>query len=253
MIYLPLAQEQPIDRKNRILSSSKAKCVITSNSSIYEENSSYLNEIKILNVDCIDKIVNEELEINNIEPDDIAYVIYTSGSTGEPKGVIISHKAAMNTITDIIGKFNITNKDKVLCLSNLAFDLSVFDIFGLLTVGGTLIIPQNNKDLVEWQKLIESEKITIWNTVPAQMEMFVSYLQAEQLKGADSLRLVMLSGDWIPVNLPIRIRELFKKTDVVSLGGATEASIWSIFHIIDPNHRYEKSIPYGKPLSNPRF
>ena len=56
----------------------------------------------------------------------------------------------MNTITDIIGKFNITNKDKVLCLSNLAFDLSVFDIFGLLTVGGTLIIPQNNKDLVEW-------------------------------------------------------------------------------------------------------
>ena len=102
-------------------------------------------------------------------------------------------------------------------------------------------------------KLIESEKITIWNTVPAQMEMFVSYLQAEQLKGADSLRLVMLSGDWIPVNLPIRIRELFKKTDIVSLGGATEASIWSIFHIIDPNHRYEKSIPYGKPLSNQEF
>lgn len=253
LIYLPLAQDQPIDRKNRILSSSKAKCVITSNSSIYEENSNYLNEIKILNVDCIDKIVNEELEINNVEPDDIAYVIYTSGSTGEPKGVIISHKAAMNTITDIIGKFNITNKDKVLCLSNLAFDLSVFDIFGLLTVGGTLIIPQNNKDLVEWQKLIESEKITIWNTVPAQMEMFASYLKAEQLKGADSLRLVMLSGDWIPVNLPIRIRELFKNTDIVSLGGAKEASIWSIFHIIDPTHRYEKSIPYGKPLSNQEF
>ena len=67
------------------------------------------------------------------------------------------------------------------------------------------------------------------------------------------LRLALLSGDWLPVNLPGKIKALYSNIQVVSLGGATEASIWSIFYPIDKVESNSQSIPYGKPLDNQRF
>jgi non-ribosomal peptide synthetase component F len=72
-------------------------------------------------------------------------------------------------------------------------------------------------------------------------------------QAAARLRLVMLSGDWIPLPLPGRIQELWPECRVISLGGATEASIWSIFHPIEQVGESWKSIPYGQPLANQRF
>ncbi|EGH18367.1 yersiniabactin non-ribosomal peptide synthetase, partial [Pseudomonas savastanoi pv. glycinea str. race 4] len=61
-----------------------------------------------------------------------AYIIYTSGSTGEPKGVVISHQSALNTCMDISQRHGVGPDDCVLALSALHFDLSVYDIFGVL-------------------------------------------------------------------------------------------------------------------------
>src|SRR5262249_46281073 len=71
--------------------------------------------------------------------------------------------------------------------------------------------------------------------------------------GATSLRLAMLSGDWIPVSLPGRMRARLPHVHVVSLGGATEASIWSIYHEVAEVVPDQKSIPYGRPLANQRW
>ena len=68
-------------------------------------------------------------------PADLAYVIYTSGSTGVPKGVMIAHQAAVNTVEDITARFGVGPGDRVLGLSSLSFDLSVYDIFGTLARG----------------------------------------------------------------------------------------------------------------------
>ena len=67
------------------------------------------------------------------------------------------------------------------------------------------------------------------------------------------LRLVLLSGDWIPVSLPSAINNRFKNAKIISLGGATEASIWSILYPIDPKNSNKISIPYGKPMKNQYF
>ena len=72
---------------------------------------------------------------------DPAYVIYTSGSTGVPKGVTIQHRAARNTIADLTERFAFTSADRVLWVSSLEFDLSIFDLFGILGVGGAVVIP----------------------------------------------------------------------------------------------------------------
>ena len=246
--YLPVDIGQPRNRKNKIELDAQAKFIITSN-----------KNIDLL--DCAEKIYVEdmvvadalEVEVLNTNTNQAAYIIYTSGTTGNPKGVVISHASAMNTINDVIRRYNITKNDSVLGISNLAFDLSVFDIFGIFAVGGKLVLPTDEKNVSEWGTLLLENQITIWNSVPAQMQMLLSYLEAEKKRKVEKLRLIMLSGDWIPVQLPKRMKQIFGNSRMISLGGATEASIWSIAYEINPDYVYEKSIPYGIPLSNQKF
>ncbi|MEQ8973602.1 MAG: amino acid adenylation domain-containing protein [Coleofasciculus sp. C1-SOL-03] len=188
-------------------------------------------------------------------PSDLAYVIYTSGSTGKPKGVMIDHRGAVNTILDINQRFNVKCQDRVFALSSLSFDLSVYDIFGTLAAGGTLVIPDAHatKDPAHWVQLIVQHQVTLWNSVPALMQMLVEYAASRSELLPQSLRLVMLSGDWLPLNLPDQIRTLFKEVQVISLGGATEASIWSILYPIEQVDPTWKSIPYGRPMRHQHF
>lgn len=80
--------------------------------------------------------------------------------------------------------------------------------------------------------------------------IFLFGLERKGCKRISSLRNILLSGDWIPIDLPARIYEFLPDTRIISLGGATEASIWSVYHECNINEQYKKSIPYGKPLSN---
>jgi amino acid adenylation domain-containing protein len=183
--------------------------------------------------------------------EDLAYVIFTSGSTGEPKGVMIEHQSALNTILDINERFAVGADDRILALSSLSFDLSVYDIFGALAAGAAIVIPHPSsaREPGDWASLVLHERVTIWNSVPALLDMLVDHVgERKELLGA-SLRLALLSGDWIPVKLPDRARTLIPGLQVISLGGATEASIWSIFYPIGRVAEDWTSIPYGRALS----
>ncbi len=183
--------------------------------------------------------------------DDLAYVIFTSGSTGTPKGVMIDHRGAMNTLLDINRRFEVTASDRMLALSALNFDLSVYDIFGLLAAGGTIVMPEagHERDPVYWAEQLIEHKVTLWNSVPILLQMLVEGVSQDQL-AAIPLRQILLSGDWIPLSLPEQIGRCWSAAKICSLGGATEASVWSIFHEIDAVDPNWKSIPYGRPLAN---
>ncbi|MGB5706608.1 MAG: amino acid adenylation domain-containing protein [Arenicellales bacterium] len=208
---------------------------------------------------CVNDLDPEEFanfeEEDTVTPKDLAYVIFTSGSTGEPKGVMIDHRSAVNTINDINHRFSVGSQDNVLALSSLSFDLSVYDIFGTLAAGGTIVIPEENiaQNPSLLHQIMNLERVTIWNSVPAIMNLYIEYLELQHLNIPESLRLALLSGDWIAPTLPNRIKEKSPDTRVVSLGGATEASIWSIIHEIKTDNEWSKSIPYGKPLANQFF
>lgn len=141
-------------------------------------------------------------------PDSLAYLIYTSGSTGKPKGVRCHHRGAVNTILDLNSHFHVGADDAVLALSALSFDLSVFDLFGLLAAGGRVVFPSHSDTLEPrvWTELIARERVTVWNTVPRVMEALIGHLEATGKSLPPSLRLVFLSGDFIPLTLPERIR-----------------------------------------------
>ena len=225
--YIPIDPAYPEERKKYILENSGCKMVLEPGSYTAGDMSS-----------CTRGDIREKAQ-----PEDAAYVIYTSGSTGRPKGVLITHKQACNTIVDINRKFNVNETDKIIGLSSMCFDLSVYDIFGALGAGAALVMIPDQRDAEELRKVMDAEKITIWNSVPAIMDMMVESL-SESYRN-ESLRLVMMSGDWIPLKLPEKVREKFVNAGIISLGGATEGSIWSIYYPVENVRDEWKSIPYG--------
>ena len=253
--YLPIDTKLPAERITKIIKRANLSLLITD--SRYSSKLKYVENCEILKFNSIDfsKITSpQSTSLCSYSPNELAYTIFTSGSTGEPKGVMIQHKAVMNTIRDINNRLDVDPSDRTFCLSQLNFDLSVYDIFAPLVCGAAVIVP-DSKDLKNpshWVDLIEKHSVTIWNSVPMYMQMLMEYIYLNQEKSfrLESIKAVLLSGDWIPTTLP---KEIFKNIDpkyLYSLGGATEASIWSIIHSIAPEKTYSKSIPYGKPLCN---
>ncbi len=186
-------------------------------------------------------------------PDDLAYVLYTSGTTGEPKGVMVSHRSVANVVADCNARFGIGAGDRFIAISAFNFDLSVYDVFGALSAGAALVLPDAHRatDPAHWLELCGGFGVTVWNSVPA-----IAGLMAEQaeLDGAESLaalRLIMMSGDRIPPALPAALRRVTDGVTLMSLGGPTETTIWNILHPIGDQDGSE-SIPYGRPNANNR-
>ncbi len=253
--YLPIDPELPQERLCYLLAQSDIQVALTQ--SWLEGVLEWPDSVQRLCVDTADLSQLDDQPLAVVQqPEDLAYVIFTSGSTGLPKGVMIDHRGAVNTILDLNQRFSITHRDRVLALSALNFDLSVYDIFGLLAAGGAIVLPDAaaKRDPANWLHLMQQEGVTIWNSVPALMRMLVEDNSSLNRRLPASLRLVMMSGDWIPVSLPDQIRSLTSThLQIISMGGATEASIWSILYPIETVSSDWQSIPYGRPMVNQSF
>jgi amino acid adenylation domain-containing protein len=186
----------------------------------------------------------------------LAYVIYTSGSTGKPKGVMGLHRPVINLIEWLSRKFQIGPSDVVLLTSSLSFDLSVYDIFGLLAVGGCIRVA-SREELADPQKLAHilfERDVTFWDSAPAVFQQLIFCLgDAAQGQETPLLRLAFFSGDWIPLEFFGVIRRFFPKCQMISLGGATEATVWSNFYPVQGVEPWWVSVPYGRPIQNARY
>lgn len=250
--YVPIDPSLPEERIGKLLEACQVRIILTQcahrKSIIWPKNTRQLSVSQYS--------IGEETDFLPVKHDchDLAYVIFTSGSTGEPKGVMIDHLGAVNTIEDINRRFSVSPRDSVLAISSLSFDLSVYDIYGLLSTGGTIVIPDHTRynDPSHWYDLIVMHGITLWNSVPALFDIYVEFVSNKNAS-LSSLRLALLSGDWISTKLPGKAYALSENIDIVSLGGATEASIWSVMYKITRGVDYDVSIPYGKALTNQKI
>ncbi|MFJ7152980.1 amino acid adenylation domain-containing protein [Streptomyces sp. NPDC100445] len=187
---------------------------------------------------------------------DTAYVIFTSGSTGVPKGVSVRHRSAVNVIQWVNETYAVGPDDCLLWVTALTFDLSVYDLLGVLAAGASLrVVPAD--ELSDGERLMEimlREPVTFWDSAPAALGMVMSFAEEP---GPDApeprLRLVLLSGDWVPLTLPDRVRDRFPGARVVALGGATEATIWSNHFDVGAIDPEWTSVPYGRPIQNARY
>jgi pyochelin synthetase len=251
-VYLPVDTAQPPLRRAAMLADAGVRHILTQSWVSLDRP----DDSRVLAVDALAPAARAAgPAYEEGDPDTPAYVIYTSGSTGRPKGVVISHRAALNTVEDVGRRFGVGADDRVLGLAGLGFDLSVYDIFGPLSAGGALVLPdpERRTDPSHWADLIAEHGVTVWNSVPALMQMLSAYLETEPGVGLPTLRLALLSGDWVPVTLPGTLAARLPHLEVVALGGATEAAIWSNYHRCQGDDEGRRSIPYGLPLANQGF
>jgi amino acid adenylation domain-containing protein len=182
------------------------------------------------------------------------YLIYTSGSTGKPKGVLLDQIGRLNNFSDFNRRFNVGEKDSVLAVSSLSFDMSAYDILGSFMAGSRIVmVPDTALARPErWIDLMCDHHVTIWHSVPSLLGTLIDAIEAqsEPRRIPPGLRLILLGGDWIPVGMIGRIRRIWPQATIVSLGGATELSMDSTIYTVETADPSWKSIPYGHPMAN---
>lgn len=148
-----------------------------------------------------------------------AYVLFTSGSTGTPKGVVVSHRPVVNVIDWVNGRFGVNERDRLFFITSFCFDLSVYDVFGMLSSGAAIdiITEEDVRKPETWPQRMADSGITIWDSAPAALAQSIPFFQKHA--GAQArVRLFLLSGDWIPVPLPEQLRQLFPECAIAALG-----------------------------------
>ncbi|SET65131.1 amino acid adenylation domain-containing protein [Pseudomonas sp. NFR09] len=193
--------------------------------------------------------------VRSAEPTDLAYTIFTSGSTGRPKGVAIAHRRAVNLIDWVNDTWAVGPQDRLLFVTSLCFDLSVYDIFGSLAAGASVYVASTDdlRDPLRLIELLRDQAITFWDSAPAALQQVLQTASGSGKAISYALRLCFLSGDWVPTSLPGALRGLFPEVQLVVLGGATEATVWSNFFEVREDTSDWVSIPYGRPIRNARY
>ncbi|GAB7529028.1 non-ribosomal peptide synthetase [Pseudomonas sp. 3A(2025)] len=243
--YLPVGVDQPSQRCQRILQQAGVTLMLAG-------HDPHVPGVKHL-TPCTALKAEPLAAPRPVAAAELAYVIYTSGSTGQPKGVEITHRAAVNTVAEINRCYGIQATDRGLALSALDFDLSVYDLFGLLSAGGALVLidEDQRRDARAWLKALQQHRVTVWNSVPALLDMLLEANARE--RQPLELKVALLSGDWIGLDLPQRLQAQAPGCRFIALGGATEAAIWSNHYEVQQPLPGWRSIPYGVPLANQAY
>lgn len=171
---------------------------------------------------------------------DLAYCIYTSGTTGKPKGTLIEHKGFYNLMLAYTKIYDLTNQDVVLQVANYVFDQSVWDIFNILIVGGTLSLisffdVRNPKEIA---RVCNKNHVTIGSFTPAMLA---------ELDPADfeTIRIIDSSGESANVDV---LNRWIGKCKVINTYGPTEVTVNSSSYVFDGELR--RPVPIGKPIAN---
>ncbi|WP_235499698.1 AMP-binding protein, partial [Frateuria sp. Soil773] len=196
--YVPIALAQPAARRQRIQRTAGIRHVLTD-----AEHAPQVSDAIAIDIETAIEHAPLPAPIT-VDPAASAYVIFTSGSTGEPKGVEVSHRAAANTLDDLNTRYRVGPQDRGLAVSALDFDLSVYDLCGLLGAGASLVLLDevDRRDASAWLRYVHDHRVTVWNSVPVLLDMLL--VVAEGDGRPLPLRLAMASGDWIGLDLPAR-------------------------------------------------
>ncbi|MDQ1355389.1 MAG: hypothetical protein QG657_5699, partial [Acidobacteriota bacterium] len=177
---------------------------------------------------------------------DPAYVIYTSGSTGRPKGTSTTHENVLRVVQDA-NYIDLNPADRVLQLSNYAFDGSVFDIFGALVNGAALVMVSReglaNLDIL--CGLIKKENISVFFVTTALFNALVDL----RIDCFDHVRKVLFGGERVSVEHTRRALAHVGKGKILHMYGPTETTVYATCYPVDDIREQQATIPIGKPIS----
>ncbi|MBB6254528.1 non-ribosomal peptide synthetase [Nitrospirillum iridis] len=184
---------------------------------------------------------------------DPAYIIYTSGSTGQPKGVLVSHGNAARLFDATKSYYDFGPEDVWLLFHSIAFDFSVWELWGALAHGGRLvvvpyIVSRSGRELIA---LVASEGVTILNLTPSGFRQLVADIVLDELVLPD-LRWLIFAGEPLAPVMLTKWCDRFgdKHPQIANMYGITETTVHSAFRRIRAPDLLVPRSPIGRPIDD---
>lgn len=240
--YLPLDPSYPRDRLAVMLQDCNASIVVTDS----DADVSWPDlSLQLVRMDRDWPQISHEAANNPGQigtPDNLLYLIYTSGSTGKPKGVEVCHRSFVNLATAVRSAPGITERDTLLALATISFDIATIELFVPLMVGARVVIAsrQMARDPREIAECVERERVTILQATPATWRMLLDF----GWQGRKDMKLIS-TGEALSTNLA---NELLSRGDSLwNMYGPTETTVWSTGGRVQSGR---DPIVIGRPIAN---
>jgi amino acid adenylation domain-containing protein len=240
--YLPLDPIFPRERLGYMLEEARAPLLITQTGLL---DSLPEHQAKVI---CLDSAWQEISAQNGENPapppgaNHLAYLIYTSGSTGKPKGVQIEQPALKNFLLSMARDTGLTEKDSLLAVTTLSFDIAGLELFLPLLAGAKVVLATRDEaaggePLIQ---ILNRQAITFMQATPATWRLLID----SGWRGNPDLK-ILCGGEALPLDLA---HELLNRCACLwNVYGPTETTIWSTMVKLEPGAGL---IPIGKPIAN---
>ncbi len=267
-VYLPIHPELPEDRIKVILEDAKVSTIV------YTEKynnliNTILSETSIVkNVLCLNGIakidtnscatysatdIHAQLPLKNSYSniDDLAYIIYTSGSTGKPKGALLEHKGLLNHLFIMVQDLNMNTESCLAQNASQSFDISVWQMFNALIIGGTTVVYSKLETLqiTSFVDKLHTDTISHLQVVPSYLSVLLDEIETSKKDIFPNLEYLLVTGETVKKNLLDRWFARFQNIKVVNAYGPTEAADDVTLHIMSESPA-TASVSIGKSLAN---
>ncbi|MGG1245361.1 amino acid adenylation domain-containing protein [Bacillus cabrialesii] len=244
--YLPIDPEYPQERISFMLNDSGAEILLTERGQ--NKPADYSGHILYIEESENDSIP-ADLKIQETLADQPAYVIYTSGTTGQPKGVIVEHRNVISLLKHQNLPFEFGREDVWTFFHSYCFDFSVWEMFGALLNGSTLVVvsKETARDPQAFRLLLKKERVTVLNQTPTA---FYSLMHEDQ-NHSDRLniRYVIFGGEALQPGMLQSWNDKYPYTDLINMYGITETTVHVTFKKLSAADIAKNRSNIGRPLS----
>lgn len=235
--YVPVSTYIPQKRLEFIIEDAGIELVIT--------NFKYKHLFTSIDCICVEELypIEKKVKYSEINRTDSAYILYTSGTTGVPKGVEVSYEAVFNLIEGINSEISFSERDTILFLTDISFDIAFVETIFAALRGMTILLAdeeeqRNPRKIV---KLIQERHATILQMTPSRMKMLKEI--DNTLACLSKVNTIMLAGEVFPRTLLETMKES-SMSKIYNLYGPTEATIFAtIADLTDSTY-----VNIGKPV-----
>ncbi|MCK4258180.1 MAG: amino acid adenylation domain-containing protein [Halanaerobiales bacterium] len=242
--YLPIDPEYPESRIRFMLEDTHTQLLLTQkhlldqiefSGEILDLTDTELYQGDGSNLECVNNSAN------------LAYVIFTSGTTGKPKGNLTSHYSIVRVVKNT-NYIEITPEDKLLQLSNYAFDGSTFDIYGALLNGATLVmvLKETILNLIKLSEVIKKEEVSVFFVTTALFNTLVDL----DIQALTKVRKILFGGERVSVVHVQKALKVLGLGRLIHVYGPTESTVFATYYFIDHFTEDTENVPIGSPLAN---
>ncbi|WP_242640333.1 non-ribosomal peptide synthase/polyketide synthase [Rhodococcoides fascians] len=263
--YLPVDPSYPLDRVEYMLDDARPTTVLYSGAEGVElpvdvESHTGATLLDMDTVDLVsiaDFVVTDEERTRPLRPDNVAYVIYTSGSTGRPKGVMVPHRNVVRLLANTDSVYGFGADDVWTMFHSYAFDFSVWELWGPLLYGGTLVVVDyfTSRSPEAFHRLLVDERVTVLNQTPSA---FYQLSEADRVAVTDggelSLRYVIFGGEALEQR---RLTGWFERHGdtaprLINMYGITETTVHVSYRELGSASVGTSASVVGKPIAGLR-